>query len=351
MSKLSVLLVYGGESSEHDVSVKSAHNVYAALDNEKYDVTLCYIDQSGKWWLTRSINGSHAGQPQLFPALGQRQFVAIPGNRPIHVDVVLPILHGKNGEDGTVQGLLELMKTPYVGCGVEASALCMDKIRTKALLQKHGIKVTPSNSFSCHDNIEALIGDYRKGDQYTSWDELGDGPWFVKPSRAGSSVGVTKVYDPQKLVAACREAFKHDDEVLIEKAIDNIHEIEVAVLGNYPDISASSPGEIVPGEEFYSYDDKYSSSSSSIAKFELPENIRALSDVIRNRAIHIYKILGCRGLARVDFFVTDGMEIYVNEINTMPGFTNISMYPKLWHEQGLRYPQLIDRLIALALEK
>ncbi len=337
MTKLSVLLIYGGESSEHDVSIKSAYNVYAALDNDKYHVTLCYIDRRGKWWLTKSIDGSHIGQPQLFPALGQKQFLVIPGNTLVHIDVVLPILHGRFGEDGTLQGLCELMHIPYVGPSILGAAVTMDKDMTKRLLRDAGIPVVPWLVWQTHAKAPSYAA---------AAEQLGD-TLFVKPSRAGSSVGVTKVSSARMWQEALETAASHDSMVLIERAIDG-REIELAVLGNHrPKVTI--PGEIVPGEEFYSYDDKYDAASTS--SVQIPAELSAVTiDQLQDYARRAYEVVADTGMARVDFFVTKN-KIFLNEINSIPGFTNISMYPKLWHHEGLKYPQLIDKLISLALEK
>lgn len=333
-----MLLVYGGESSEHDVSLKSARNVYAALDNDKYNVQLCYIDRHGKWWLTNSIDGSHISQPQLFPALGQRQFIAIPGNNVIRPDVVLPILHGTYGEDGTVQGLCELLHLPCVGPNIIGAAVTMDKDMTKRLLRDAGIPVVPwrvwhaSDTKPTHDELVHELG----------------GVLFVKPSRAGSSVGVSKVTSAAGLSSALWAAAEHDNVVLIEQAI-SAREIELAVLGNNEPI-VSEAGEIHPGDEFYSYEDKYSSTSTS--RSSIPADLPSeMTVTMQQYALDAYRATGCRGMARVDFFVDPHNHMYLNEINSIPGFTNISMYPKLWHEQGIKYPELIDKLISLALEK
>ncbi|MGB3009640.1 MAG: D-alanine--D-alanine ligase family protein [Candidatus Saccharimonadales bacterium] len=338
MTKLSVLLVYGGQSSEHDVSIKSAHNVYAALDDEKYDVYLCYIDRYGKWWLMSAIDSTHTGRPQLFPALGQKQFLVIPGNTSLRIDVVLPILHGRFGEDGTVQGLCELLHLPYVGPSVLAAAVTMDKDMTKRLLQDADVPVVPWRSWKIRNH---------KPRYQDVVEELGE-VVFVKPASAGSSVGVSKVSNAHDWEGVLDKASLHSEVVLIEKAI-TAREIEVAVLGN-DDPRVSGLGEIIPGDEFYSYNDKYSSASTS--RTIVPAGIDdEIAKQIHEYALRAYQVTECRGMARVDFFVDDNDSIYLNEINSIPGFTNISMYPKLWQEMGVRYPELIDQLISLALEK
>lgn len=339
MSRQTVLLLFGGESSEHDVSIMSARNVYAAMDGEKYDVFLCFIDRVGKWWLLDNWqeNLSEHGGVQLAPVPGSGSFITIPGDKILHVDVAFPVLHGENGhEDGAVQGIMNLTHIPVIGCDVGASAVCWDKLYTKQLLTANDIVVTP---YIAHRQGEPLP-DY-EGLASRLSPEL-----FVKPTIAGSSVGVSKVHKASELEPALQEALKHSRTVLIEKAI-NGREVEVAVLGNPPHHKASDVGEIIPGEEFYSYEDKYSSDSKAqvLTRTELPDVLR---QAIRKIAADAYQKLNCRGLARVDFLVADSGEIYLNELNTLPGFTNISQYPKLWGEQGMRYPELIDKLIELA---
>ena len=339
MNRTSVLFLFGGESSEHEVSISSARNVYAALDDSKFDITLCFIDKSGKWWLINDFGMSITTHdaPQVVPVLGSACFVTVPASHMIKPDVILPILHGKNGEDGSVQGLAQLMHIPIVGCDMTASALCMDKIATKQILQTNDIPVV---DYVVHRLTEAVP------DYHHLTDKLGS-PLFIKPARAGSSVGVSKVSSADELRRALEEAHQHDGNVLIEHGV-TAREIEVAVLGNPPQHKASRVGEIVPDGDFYSYDSKYSSTSSSkvIIPAEMGEETERR---IRDFAHRIYEILGCRGLARVDFFLCEDGTIYLNEVNTLPGFTNISMFPKLWRESGVTYPELIERLIKNAL--
>jgi len=338
MSRLSILLLFGGESSEHDVSVMSASNVYAAMNNEKYDVRLGYIDRTGKWWLLENwpTNLQMHGGVQLAPVPGARGFLTIPGNRPIHVDMLFPVLHGENGhEDGAVQGLANLAHIPVIGSGLGASAVCWDKLYTKQLLAQNGISVVPYRV-------------YRAGSDMPRYEDvvsrLGE-PLFVKPTMAGSSIGVSKVHSKDEFIPAIEEAAKHSPLILIEKAIVG-RELEVAVLGNPPHHQESGVGEIIPGEEFYSYEDKYSKTSRAqvITNADISNEMRT---EIQQAAHKSYQLLGCRGLARVDFFADDS-GVYLNEFNTLPGFTNISQYPKLWQAQGISYSSLIDRLIELA---
>ena len=337
MNHIRVLLVFGGESSEHDVSIASARNIYAALDDRTYDTTLCYVSRSGQWHIVDDIDRLDGKHELLVPVLGGRHFTAQPSGRQVVPQVIFSVLHGTNGEDGSVQGLAQLMHIPLVGCGLLGSAVCMDKELAKRLLVAAGIPVADFVLHRAHEtepnfaNVTAKLGV----------------PLFVKPAGQGSSVGVSKVRTDAEFIAALRDAHKYDRKVLIEKMIVG-REIECAVLGNN-DPQASPLGEIKPGEDFYSYDDKYAEDSHAqvIVPADLPEDV---AEQVRTMALVVYDVLECRGLARVDFFVTDEGQIYVNEINTLPGFTNISMYPKLWQATGLHYPQLVSKLIDLALE-
>jgi len=338
MNRKNILLAFGGESSEHEVSIMSARNVYAALDKDKFEVILAYIDKSGVWWLVDDVVDDIVTDTatQLVPVLGLGKFMTIPDYKSIKPDVILPILHGRNGEDGSVQGLAQLLHIPTVGCDMTSSSICMDKLATKEILEAQGITITP---YIVHRQ-NASIPDFQ-----TITDSLGS-PIFVKPARAGSSVGVSKVRSAQELAEALTEAHRHDEVVLIEKGIVG-RELEVAMIGNPPEHKASAIGEIIPGSDFYSYDAKYDNDSDSQILVPAPiDDATAL--VIKNTAANIYEILGCSGLARVDFFLAKDGTLYANEVNTIPGFTNISMYPKLWQASGLTYNQLIERLISLA---
>ena len=340
MQRKTVLLLFGGESSEHEVSISSARNVYAAIDDTKFEVIICFIDKAGKWWLLDELGMtiSTHDAPQIVPVLGSSCFVTIPASRMIQPDVILPILHGKNGEDGSVQGLAQLLHIPIVGCDMTSAAICMDKIATKQILQANDITVV---DYVVHHQQEDIpdFGNLTL--------KLGN-PLFVKPARAGSSVGVSKVSTRDELHQALDDAHTHDAMVLIERGV-TAREIEVAVLGNPPLHKASLPGEIVPDGEFYSYDSKYSNASGS--RVIIPAEIdEILKERIHELSIRIYATLGCKGLARVDFFLLEDGTIYLNEVNTMPGFTNISMYPKLWRESGISYSTLIEDLINIALD-
>ncbi len=337
MSRIRVLLLFGGQSPEHDVSIASARNVYAALDDRTYDISLCYIGRDGHWHVVEDIEQLEGKHPLLHPVLGGKHFMTEPGNKPLVPDVLLPVLHGTNGEDGSVQGLAQLTGIPIVGCGVLGSAVCMDKEISKRLLRAAGIQVADYVLHRAHEPLPKFA-------QLTL--QLGN-PLFVKPASQGSSVGVHRVFDEAGFVDALHEAHTYDRKVLIEQAM-NGREIECSILGNEKP-EASGLGEVRPeAGAFYDYDAKYSvhSKTELFIPADVPDDI---AQKVRETALLAYKTLECRGLARVDFFVSDAGDIWLNELNTLPGFTNISMYPKLWRQSGLGYAQLIDKLIALAL--
>lgn len=333
-----VLLLFGGESTEHEVSIVSARNVAAAIDRTKYDVNFGFIDREGRWWLVNDVVDTVTEDAQqLVPQIGEAHFKI--GDHAVTPDVIFSVLHGQNGEDGAVQGLLQLLHIPYVGCDIAASAVAMNKHLMKQLTIAQGIAVVPyelhlaEDAAPVYDDIAQKLG----------------GTLFVKPAGSGSSVGVNKATNQAELDAAIAEAHTHDRTVLIEKGI-NARELEIAVLGNYPNIETSEVGEIKPQGEFYSYDSKYddASTSETIVPAELPAEV---ASQLKELAQKVFIMFGGRGMARVDFFLDkDSGDIYLNEVNTLPGFTNISMYPKLWQHAGLSYPELIDRLIQLALK-
>lgn len=336
-----VLLLFGGESSEHDISISSARNVSQAIDVETFAVEYGYIDRKGVWWHTHGMSDTletHA--KKLLPVLGEKSFIVEGTDEIIRPDVILPILHGKNGEDGSVQALAQLLHIPIVGCDMTASAVAMNKVMTKQIAEANGIKVVP---FLVHDTSDPTL----------SYDEVATilgAALFVKPVSAGSSVGVSKVKNQEEFDAALVEAHRHDARVLIEAAID-ARELEVAVLGNYPRIETSAVCEVKPDREFYSFESKYDETSVSevVIPAVLSDNV---SETLQQTAAHIFRLIGGSGLARVDFFIDNAsQDIYLNEVNTIPGFTNISVYPKAWEQVGISYPELIERLIYLALEK
>lgn len=340
MTRIKILVLFGGESTEHTVSIASARNVYSVLDQSVYEVTLCYIDQTGQWWLVNEIVESRPEHStMLVPNLGLGTFTTT-DNTTIPIDVIFPILHGKNGEDGSVQALAQLLHIPVVGCTMTASAVAMNKYIAKQVVAGEGVPVVP---YLIHRSSEDQL-------DYTATTEKLGNVLFVKPANAGSSVGVTKVKDVAEFQVAIDTAHQHDDLVLIEKAID-ARELEVAVLGNFPDISTSDVGEIKPEGEFYSFESKYDDGTTSQAI--IPADINeALQSTIQKYAIEVFRVVGGRGLSRIDFFVDKNTdELYFNELNTIPGFTDISMYPKLWQHAGMSYADLVSRLISLALEK
>lgn len=338
---------------EHEVSIQSARNVFAAVDPAKYDVVLIGIDHAGRWRLCDPALLLAAASPtaKLPPGATADALAFVPGSHDASLahaghrstlpplDVIFPLVHGTGGEDGTLQGLLELAQLPYVGPGVLGSAVGMDKDTAKRLLRDAGIPVADSVTLR---RAAAATTDFA-----TLAGRLG-APFFVKPANSGSSVGITKVHSAAEWPAARDLALRYDDKLLVETFIRG-REIEVAVLGNDTP-EASVPGEIVPSHEFYSYEAKYLDENGAALRIpaELPAEVAAR---VRQLACQAFLALDCAGMARVDFFVTaDGCAL-VNEINTIPGFTKISMYPKLWAATGLPYPALIERLIQLALER
>ena len=353
---MKLAVIFGGVSSEHDISCLSAASILRNLDREKYEVYPVGITQDGRWYYCPDCtadtveNGEWERLTGKVPAL-------LPPDRSVHglvllrngktetvrLDCVFPVLHGVGGEDGTMQGLLELAGIPYVGCGVAASANSMDKSITKVLVDAAGVRQAKyylALRYDFERNAEGVVR--------TAADRLGSFPVFVKPCSQGSSVGVAKANDMLELAAGLTEAFKLDDKVLVEEFIDG-HEVECAVLGNHSPI-ASTVGEIAPAQEFYTFDAKYKDEASQLY---IPAHITPQQiETVRQNALRVYAALGCRGLSRVDFFVThaDG-EVVFNELNSIPGFTSISMYPKLFAHEGIDYPALLDRLISLALEE
>jgi D-alanine-D-alanine ligase len=349
--KKTVAIVFGGQSSEHEVSLQSARNVINAIDRGRYEVILIGVDKAGRWlhfdeadYLLNAtdpakIKLSSAGRSlSLLPGSVGGQFVQVESGKPLpRIDVVFPLIHGCFGEDGSMQGLLRLMNLPFVGPDVLGSAVCMDKDVTKRLLRDAGIAVAPFVVLSRGQSADfkAVVA------------QLGV-PLFVKPASQGSSVGVSKVTDEAGFTRALALAFDYDHKLLIEQGMVG-REVECAVLGNR-DPQASLCGEVIANDEFYAYDTKYLNGDQ--ARIAIPAQLPDdLSDQVRDVALRAYRVLECAGMARVDFFVTEDRRIIINEVNTIPGFTSISMYPKLWQASGLSYAGLIDRLIELALER
>ena len=352
--KLHVLVVFGGRSGEHEVSLSSARAVVDALDPAKYDVTLLGISKAGHWLLPGGearalLEGISPEEniPALLPQDGStRALRRLCGERIEEqgaIDVVFPVLHGPYGEDGTVQGLLELAGLPYVGAGVTGSAVAMDKVIMKDLFRAHGLPTPayrPVTQQQWRDSPDAVLK--------TLEDELGL-PCFVKPANLGSSVGISKAHTREALTPALELALSYDLKAIVEAAVPDAREIECSVLGN-EEPEASVLGEVVPSREFYSYEAKYIDDASDIIiPAQLPPE---LADEMRALAVAAFRALDLAGMARADFLLErDTLRFYLSELNTIPGFTPISMYPKLWLASGLTYPQLIDRLIQLALDR
>ena len=343
--RVRLVVLFGGQSAEHEVSCTTAAHVLRAADPERYDLVPVGITRDGAWVRADSaadaLARGVAALPDRLEATGTAldplpTVTAAAGGLPV---VVLPLLHGPHGEDGTVQGLLELANVPYVGSGVLASALCMDKVKAKEILTAHGL---PQGSYLALRDTEldaAADAVAAAGFAY---------PLFVKPANMGSSVGVSKVADAAELGAALALAAGYDEWVVVEEGVV-AREIEVGVLGN-AQARASVPGEIVSSHEFYDYEDKYLDGTSNLvipAELDEPTTAR-----VRELALEAYRVLRCDGLARVDFFLTeDGRGLLINEVNTIPGFTPVSMYPQLWQATGVAYPDLIDELVRLAVER
>lgn len=345
--KLSVVLVFGGKSGEHEVSVVSARSVAAEFDAKKYDLVPVRVGKDGVWRVDRGIlpggkRGGNDGRRLLPPDPTDRHLRRYDGKPAERVDVAFPVMHGTFGEDGCIQGLFEMAGVPYVGSGVLGSAVGMDKALQKTLLAEAGIPVVDFSSFRHHEwkkDGAALIGRIARRFGF---------PNFVKPANLGSSVGITKAHDRKELAAGVKEALKYDEKVIVERAVRDAREIECAVLGNL-DPAASILGEVIPGNEFYDYSAKYLTGDSGLV---IPAKLpKSLSDRMRGTAISAFGILEAEGLARVDFLLDKSGRYFLNEINTMPGFTRFSMYPKLWEASGLPYARLLDRLIGLALER
>lgn len=353
--KMCVVVLFGGLSSEHEVSRVSAGTFVDQLDRQRYELLTVGITKEGRWLYTEATSaqmadGSWEELPGNMPCVlspdradhGMILFTPAGQVEKIHVDVVIPVLHGLWGEDGTVQGLLELADIPYVGCGVLASAICMDKAVANTMFDASGIPHTKwlsatrweieTDPEGVCDGVIAKLG----------W------PVFVKPANAGSSVGITKAHNRAELKDAIKLALANDRKVVFEAFVDG-QEVECAVIGSEPAVS-TRPGEILAGAEFYTYDDKY---NDGISQVVIPAHLSEEKlDEVKTYAAMAYTALGCEGLARCDFFVEKGTgRVLINEINTLPGFTPISMYPKLMEHEGVPVPALIDRLIALALER
>lgn len=353
MDKIKLGVIFGGMSTEHDVSIVSGTSVIENLDRNKYDIYPIYISKEGKWFkYTKDIEeikilsiGEEIKELEEI----QNQIETLK-----KLDAIFPVLHGSYGEDGTIQGLFELIKVPYVGCRVLGSSVCMDKAYTKVILEKAGINQVKYAYVKKYKNSYIYV-DSKFNEVVMSLSEVCEKissninfPMFIKPSNSGSSVGIKKAENIQELKEAIEYASKYDYKILIEEGIE-ARELECSIIGN-EEIEASCIGEILPAEEFYSFDAKYNNNESRIV---IPANITENQEnEIRSLAKKAFKALDAKGLSRVDFFIDKKTgKIYLNEINTMPGFTKISMYPKLWENCGISYNKLLDELIKLAMEK
>jgi len=347
MAKLRIGLVYGGRSVEHEVSVTSATSILSALDPARYEVVLVAVSQTGRWHLGAPGMLPEAvarGEEVTLPAIpGESTLVSVGDGAPAaKLDVILPIIHGTGGEDGSLQGFLEMAGVPYVGAGVLGSAIQMDKEVSKRLLAAAGLPVAPGVLFRAAElraGAETAVERVLK--------EIGL-PAFVKPACLGSSVGITKVRDREELARGLDEAARYDSKIIVERAID-AREIEVAVLGNQ-EPEASVPGEIIPKADFYDYHAKYVSEDTELV---VPAQVSEEQTArFQELALAAFRVLEGAGIARVDFFLDRATgEILINELNSLPGFTEVSMYPRLWQASGLPYPALLDRMIELALER
>jgi D-alanine-D-alanine ligase len=354
MKKIRVGILFGGKSAEHEISLLSAKSVVEAIDKDKYEPVLIGIHKTGEWFLHDTIQNAllHTENADLIRLTQEKENVTLvpkalgnplvdlsggPLNCPL--DVIFPVLHGTNGEDGTVQGLLKLVNIPFVGAGVLGSAIGMDKEVMKRLLRDAKIPIAPFLSFT------------RSSFEKTSFKQIKEAlglPFFVKPANLGSSIGISKVKHEAEFEEKIALAFQYDHKIIIEGCIVG-REIECSVLGNEEPI-VSLPGELIPQHEFYSYEAKYLDAEGAL--FEIPAKLTAEEiHNIQTIALKAYQVLCCEGMARVDVFLEPNGQVIVNEINTIPGFTRISMYPKMWEASGLAYPDLIDRLIELALER
>ncbi len=348
--KLRVALLFGGNSSEHDVSKRSAHNIYDAMDKEKYDVSLFMFTKDGILLNNEDSQRIFDGEPEdeVVKDAYQKMDLTKPLapimalNELSGIDFFYPVIHGNLGEDGTVQGLFKLLNKPYVGSNIAASALSFDKDLTKKMLNEAGIRNTPY----------VLLTPENQADY--PWDrleeDLGD-LIFIKPAKQGSSVGIHRVTNAEEYAAALKDAFKYDFKVLAEQGVDHPQEVEISILGNEHPIASKLGAVRVPkGDPFYDYENKFVDASGVV--FELPVKLpQYLTDEITDMALKAYKVLDMKGLARIDFLVDSNNVPYLSEPNTLPGFTNISLYPQMWEVSGITYSDLIDRLIQLGLDE
>ena len=352
MNKLNIALIFGGKSGEHEVSLVSTASIYKHIDKDKYNVFTIGITKEGTWMYYEGSeenikNGNWVNlanknvEVNLVPSANKEVGIIFEDGRTEKIDVLFPVLHGPYGEDGTIQGLFEISQIPYVGCGVLASSVGMDKLICKKVFSQVGlpqVNYTDTNRWAFNMDSDKELNDIESKLNY---------PIFVKPANLGSSVGISKATNRQELLSGIEEALKYDSRIVLEQGID-AREIEVAVLGN-DEVKASIAGEIKPAKDFYDYEDKYINGAST---YDIPANISEENmENIRKMAVEAFKGIDGKGLSRVDFFIDrNSGEIFINEINTLPGFTNISMYPKMWEATGLPYTELIDKLRDLAID-
>jgi len=336
--RINVGILFGGKSAEHEVSIKSAKNIFNAIDQQKYNPILIKIDKSGKWLLVKDFESSSGDLIAIIPQSNGKVFNITKRHDDLIINVIFPILHGPFGEDGTIQGLLKLANLPFVGADVLGSAVGMDKDVMKRLLRDTNIPIGKFIMLKYHE----LVPDFLEIKNKLSL------PFFIKPANMGSSIGISKIHNKTEFIQGIEKAFEFDTKIILEENIQG-REVECSVLGN-TNPAVSIPGEVIPSHEFYSYDAKYIDGNG--ARLDIPAKISdELTKSIQALAIQTFQTLSCEGLGRVDFFLKDNNELIVNEINTMPGFTKNSMYPKLWEASGLSYSELIDKLIVLAIER
>lgn len=348
MKKIKLGVIFGGMSTENEVSVVSGQSILKNLNREKYEIFPIYIGKEGNWYQVEESQE----EKQFGQEVSQKQKIENVMEYLQNLDILFPVLHGRYGEDGTIQGLFELLKKPYVGCGVLASSVGMDKVYTKVIFEKAGLKQA-KYEYIRKDKDHYIYIDKTFEEEILSLSEISEKmienlkfPMFIKPSNLGSSVGINKATNKEELKKYIEYATKFDNKILIEEGIIG-REVECAVLGN-EDVMVSCVGEIKPAEDFYSYDAKYKNAESRI---DIPADIpKEIDKKIREQAIKAFKSIDGKGLSRVDFFMEEKTnQIYINEINTLPGFTKISMYPKLWEASGIKYQELLDKIIELSM--
>lgn len=358
MSKINIAVIFGGQSSEHDISCISVQTVAKAINQDKYDITYIGITKEGHWLSAPSLESIADGSWRdstvsavISPDATKKEMIMMgdEGVTTKKIDVVFPVMHGMYGEDGTIQGLFEMAQIPYVGCGVFASAAGMDKVYTKIIVDDLGVNQADYVLVRAADVFKSESDSAVMDEQVKRVEDKLDYPVFIKPSKAGSSQGVSKAHDRAELIEGLKVAAKHDTKILVERNIVG-REVECAVLGSANDVSASGVGEILAAAEFYDFDAKYTNAESkTVISPELPEG---KEDEIREAAKAIFAALDGYGLSRVDFFLEkETNKIIFNEINTLPGFTSISMYPMLWKAQGMSIEELVEKQIQLAFER